>query len=210
MVFMSDSCRAAALAKDVGLETGLHLNFSLPFDGPTPSPRLLEFQRPIVAYLRRGKWPQVVYNPFLKQNFEYVYKAQFDEYCHLYNKTPDKIDGHNHMHLCMNMMVTRLCPVGQRMRRTFSFRPGEKPLINRLYRKWLDRRLLRYYSCADFFFSIEPIQDHTRLGNILSLAGSFDVELMVHPAYKDHYGFLMSPIYRTLISSVPLGTYRML
>jgi predicted glycoside hydrolase/deacetylase ChbG (UPF0249 family) len=210
MVFMADSRRAAELATAAGLETGLHLNLSLPFDGPGLSSGLLGQHLPLVKYYRRSKWAQVLYNPLLKKKLEYVFKAQYDEYIRLYGSEPAKIDGHHHMHLCMNMIVGRVMPQGCRVRRNFSFEPHEKDIFNRTYRRLIDACLTRRYSCADFFFSIEPVHDSRRLERIIRLGLISDVEIMTHPIRAEEHDYLMSAQYRELIAAVPQGTYSML
>lgn len=210
MVFMSDSRHAAESATAVGMETGLHLNFDLPFDSPETPPRLLERHSRIVKYFRSGKWSQIIYNPFLKKDFDYVFKAQFEEYCRLFGKEPVKIDGHHHRHLCMNMLIDHVMPPGLRLRRNFSFERGEKGIVNRIYRRLVDKWLVRRYYCTDTFYSIEPIGDDARLAKILSRAHNSAVELMVHPAVTEQHQYLMSAKFQALIMAVPKGNYRML
>ena len=210
MVFMIDSQHAAELATTVGLETGLHLNLSLPFDGPKIPPRLWEHHVSVGRYLRFGQWAQVMYNPFLKDKFNYIFKAQYDEYCRLFGREPAKIDGHHHMHLCMNMIADRIIPPGRRVRRNFSFGPGEKTIFNRSYRRLIDLWLVRHYFCTDSFFSIEPVADHKRIEKIVRIAYSSNVELEVHPEKTEQYEYLMNAHYRDLIAAVPKGPYRML
>jgi len=210
MVFMADSQRAAELVKAAGLETGLHLNLTLPFDGPGLSSRLVGHHLPLVDYYRRSKWAQILYNPLLRKKLDYVFKAQYDEYHRLLGSEPAKIDGHHHMHLCINMIVDRIIPQGCRVRRNFSFEPHEKDIINRTYRRLIDAWLIRRYCCTDSFFSIEPVHDSQRLERIIRLGCSSNVEIMVHPAKTEEYNYLMSPEYRNLIAAVPKGTYRRL
>lgn len=199
MVFMADSERAAALALNDGLPTGLHLNLTLAFDAAGTPPVLNSHHQYITTYLRKNKYAFLFYNPSLQKHFDYVYKAQFDEYVRLYNATPRHIDGHHHMHLCMNMLFGDLFPRGSRVRRNFSFARGEKSLFNRLYRSMIDQCLLRRYRCTDFFFSIAPISSD-RLRRIVDLSTSADVELMVHPERKEEYDYLVSEEYRNVIS----------
>jgi len=209
MVFMADSSRAAELVAAVGLETGLHLNLTLPFDGPEPPPLLVEYHLSLVKYYRRSKWAQVLYNPFLKKKLEYVFKAQYDEYRRLFGSEPAKIDGHHHMHLCINMVMDYIIPRGLRVRRNLSFEPHEKDIINRTYRRLIDAWLIRRYCCTDSFFSIEPVHDPQRLERIVRLGWSSDVEIMVHAEKAEQYSYLMSSEYRNLIAAIPKGTYRM-
>src|SRR5438876_844122 len=65
MMFMKDSERAAALAKDNELNVGLHINFSEPFTGAGQPPEVAKNHERIVRYLTRNKYAQLIYNPFL-------------------------------------------------------------------------------------------------------------------------------------------------
>jgi hypothetical protein len=88
--------------------------------------------------------------------------------------------------------VDALIPAGQRVRRSFSFWPGEKSVINRAYRSLVDRQLARRYRLTDFFFSLLQCLKTERLGRVTELARIANVELMTHPAVVDEYAFLMS------------------
>ena len=63
MVFMEDSERAAALAKEVNIDVGLHLNFSEPFSGNPDAATLVNSHRKICSFLTRNKYAQLLYNP---------------------------------------------------------------------------------------------------------------------------------------------------
>lgn len=210
MVYMSDSERAAALAADGGLETGLHLNLDLPFDGPAPPGRLREHHGRIVAYLRRDKWKQLIFNPALRGSFRYVCQAQHEEYGRLFGRAPVKVDGHDHMHLCMNMVVDGLIPRGQRVRRNLTFIRGQRHFANRLYRRMVDAWLVRRYVCTDAFFAIDPVSDLRRQEMIVRQARPLNVELMVHPGLREEYEHLLSQDFGALIRDIPLGTYSLL
>jgi len=210
MVFMSDSERAAGAAAAAGLETGLHLNLDLPFDGPGVTTPLRDRHRRVFEYLRGGKWTQLIYNPLLKNAFRYVFQAQYDEYVRLFGQEPTKIDGHDHMHLCMNMVADRIIPRGKRVRRNLTFTRGQRNFVNRLYRRLVDAWLVRRYICSDAFFAIDPVWNLPRQEKIIRLALSRDVELMVHPGLREEYEYLLSPAYEVLIQNIPLGTYSML
>jgi len=157
MVFMEDSARAAALARERGVDVGLHLNFTTPFSAPDCPPRLVEHQQRLHRYLRSNRLAQVVYHPGLAGSFKYVVAAQLEEFRRLYGAEPDRIDGHHHMHLCANVFLGELMPAGTLVRRNFSFAPGEKSWINRFYRKSLDRRLKRRHRLvSDLSFWMMP------------------------------------------------------
>jgi hypothetical protein len=73
--------------------------------------------------------PQLLYNPFLRETFASSYRAQVEEFMRLFEKLPSHIDGHHHMHLCANLLLSKSIPAGMRLGRNFSFWPGEKGFL---------------------------------------------------------------------------------
>jgi hypothetical protein len=191
MVFMEDSDRAAAIARERDIDAGLHLNFTSPFTAGTCPGTLAEHQRRTAAYLRRHRLAQLVFNPTLVKSFEYVVAAQIDEFRRLYGADPVRLDGHHHMHLCANVLLAGLLPGGTVVRRNFSFQPGEKGTLNRTYRRLVDDRLSRRHHLADYFFSLAPLGPPARLERIFSLARHHVIELETHPVNQDEYRFFM-------------------
>jgi chitin disaccharide deacetylase len=203
MVFMEDSERAAAMAREHGIDAGLHLNFTSPFTSSQCPTRLARQQRRITAYLRAHRMAQLVFNPMLMKSFDYVVRAQVDEFRRLYGANPARIDGHHHMHLCANVVLQGLLPTGTVVRRNFSFRAGEKGIVNRTYRHLLDRALARRHPMVDHLFSIEPLNPPERLQRIFSLAQREVVELETHPINPGEYAFLTSAEFPRAIGTVP-------
>jgi predicted glycoside hydrolase/deacetylase ChbG (UPF0249 family) len=189
MVFMEGSERAAALARQKGIDVGLHLNFTTPFSGPGIPTRLSEHQHRLSRYLLKRRLNQGVYHPALAASFEYVVKVQCEEFSRLYGEEATRIDGHHHMHLCANVLFGGLLPAGTIVRRNCSFASGEKRLANRLYRKIMDRVLARRHPVVDLFFSLCPL-DQSRLDRIFGFAGHSVVELETHPTNSEEYRFL--------------------
>ncbi len=190
MVFMKDSERSAAVAWERGIDAGLHLNLTTPFSSLRYPAGLAERQRNVAAYLRRNRFAQVVFNPLLAKSFEYVVRAQIDEYGRLYGALPERIDGHHHMHLCANVIWGGLLPSGTTVRRNFSFQPGEKSLWNRLYRQAVDFHLARSHRMTDYFLSLVPFDPRSRLQQAFSLARQHVVELETHLVNAHEYRFL--------------------
>ena len=195
MVFMRDSERAAEVANGLGMDVGLHLNFSQGFTAPGAGTRLQASHERVVRFLTASKYAVVVYNPFLRQQFRDVIEGQIDEFARLYGRQPSHIDGHHHQHLCSNVVIDRIIPAGPRVRRSFSFWPGEKSVFNRGYRSLVDRALARRYQMADFFFSLEQCLETDRLSRVFHLAETATVELMTHPMNATEYRYLMSDEY---------------
>jgi hypothetical protein len=189
MVFMEDSERAAGLAKQSGIDAGLHLNFTTPLSAANCPTRLLERQREIADHLLRHPLARVVYHPGLAHSFEYVVAAQLNEFCRLYGRPPARIDGHHHQHLCGNVLFAGLMPHGTIVRRNFFFQTGEKSFFNRFYRRFIDRLLARRHPLVDFLFLLPPIEPD-RLRYICSLASRYVVELETHPVKPNEYRFL--------------------
>jgi len=207
MVFMEDSERAASLALETALEMGLHLNFTVPFSASNIPLKLREHQNKVVSYLTKHKIFQAIYNPLLANSFDFVFLSQQEEFMRLYGRVPDYYNGHHHMHLCANVLGSRMIPKGARVRRTFTFNQGEKNPFNRLYRHILDICISRRFISTDCFFSILPLQDHERLQKIFNRAAYDNVEIEVHPENAEEIEFLLSDQYQHLIDSVPIGCF---
>ena len=190
MVFMEDSERAAAIARERGIDAGLHLNLTTLFSAPGSPTRLIEHQQQLSRHLRWHRLAQVIFHPGLTGSFKYVVAAQLDEFRRLYGADPGRIDGHHHMHLCANVLLQGLLPPGTIVRRNCTFEPGEKTPLNRLYRQVVDRMLARRHRLTDFLFSLPPLEPSGRLQHIFSLARQFIVELETHPVNPDEYRFL--------------------
>lgn len=189
MVFMEDSERAAAIARDQGLDAGLHLNLTCGFSAPCCSPALREHQQRLARYLLKHPFARAVFHPGLVGSFEYVVAAQREEFHRLYGIEPDHIDGHHHMHLCANVLLSGLLAAGAKVRRHFSWERGEKRVRNSLFRYTTRLMLGRRHPQADYFFSLPPLEP-ARLDYIFSLAHRFVVELETHPVNDREYQFL--------------------
>ena len=189
MVFMHDSRRGAMMAEEAVLEVGLHLNLIEDFTGENVNQSLREHHRRVISYLGGRKINQVLYNPFLRSSFEYVFKCQWEEFHRCTARTPA---GSMATITCIS---ARMCWLrgkfrGLHVRRNFTFGPSEKGVINRTYRQMVDKWLLARFQCADFFFSVIPL-DTARLRHLIMLSRDADVELMVHPGVGVEREFLL-------------------
>lgn len=190
MVFMEDSERAADLALQHGIDAGLHLNLTAPFHAPQGSSQLAEHQRKVAQFLTANRFAFMLYHPGLANSFEYVVKAQLEEFRRLYGAPAVRVDGHHHMHLSTNVVLQKLLPDNIIVRRNFTFGPGEKGYFNRLYRRRLDMRLACRHRITDYFFDIRPLEP-SRLARIVALSARFTVEVETHPVRQDEYRFLI-------------------
>jgi len=207
MVFMKDSERSAEVALEANLDVGLHVNFTLGFDGPVQMGPLIEKHRRISQFLLGSKYNLIFYNPLLRNEFYYVYRSQYEEFLRLYNKQPGHINGHHHMHFCANMFFGGIIQAGEKVRRNFTFVPGEKIFLNRLYRRIIDKWITKKHITTDFFFSISPLQSKYRILRILELSKTSNVELLVHPELVKEYDYLMSDEFLEIISDLEKVSY---
>jgi len=119
----------------------------------------------------------------------------------LYGRVPSRLDGHQHIHLCTNMVVDGLIPAGARVRRNLSFAAGEKSFVNRYYRRLVDRALAKRYHIGDFLFSLSQQCSISQLRRVAELAESYDVELVAHPQVNAEFETLLSDEFATSIST---------
>jgi len=207
MVFMADSERGAELARDNQLDVGLHLNFAEGFTATKYPGMLGECQGRLVRFLMRNRYSQLLYNPLLRKAFAYSCQAQSAEFVRLFGKAPSHIDGHHHMHLCANLLLSNMIPAGMRMRRNFSFWPGEKSFLNRAYRGLVDRRLSRRYRLTHYFFDLTQCIEQKKLDRVVALAKSNNVELMTHPVVQLEADYLLSDDFRVMVERLNVGGY---
>ena len=209
MVFMSDSERAARLARSAGLDVGLHLNFTEPFTAPGCAATVANSQKRLGRFLRRHRYAPLAYHPALRTHFTDSYHAQAAEFRRLCRgMSPSHVNGHHHMHLCTNMLLSRLVPRGTAMRRSFSFWPREKSWLNRSYRAWVDRWLALRYRVPDYFFDLFQSLHLGRLNRALTLARTAVVEIMTHPIVPSESDFLLSEKFVDAVRPLAIGSYR--
>jgi chitin disaccharide deacetylase len=208
MVFMEDSERAAQLARKSPIDIGLHLNFSEKFSDPRCDQVVRAAHERIIRFLRKGRMTFLVYNPLLHNQFKSAFQSQFDEFVRLFGRCPSHFDGHHHMHLCSNSLLGGLIPVGEGVRRNFSFRRGEKGRLNRMYRSVSDWWLLRKHQSTDYLFSLPECLRFRRCDRVFDLAKTSNVELEVHPELDEDFEVLMSNAFLESVSSLKTGTYR--
>ena len=146
-----------------------------------------------------------MFHPGMMRSFESVMMAQRDEYARLYGAEPVRVDGHHHMHLCANILMGGLLPAGTVVRRSFSFFPGEKGLLNRAYRRVIDQILTRRHRTTDFFL-IQPLFPPERLQGKCALARKYSVEIGPHPYKPDEYEFLMGNEFFSHTGGIPIAS----
>jgi predicted glycoside hydrolase/deacetylase ChbG (UPF0249 family) len=208
MVFMADSERAAALARETDLEVGLHLNLTEAFTGTGLDQAIHRQHARVARYLNCHRFAQALFNPLLTKAFRLMVESQWAEFERLYGRPPDFVNGHHHMHLSANVLGQKLLPAQSRLRGPFTFKAGEKGRINRWYRSRIARRLSNKFITPDCLFNIEPITNADRLRSIASQAMSADVELEVHPEEIEQHQFLLNDNFHQLLAGVELRAFK--
>ena len=210
MVFMEDSERAAELAKEHEVDVGLHLNLSQRYNGRQPSAAAADAHERIVRFMTKSKYAVLLYRPGLRKYFREVFQSQFDEFVRLYGKQPSHVDGHQHRHLCANVLLGNVIPNGAKVRRNFSFSPGDKSLLNRACRSLMDRCLARRYRLTDHFFSLGQCLKANRMPRVVETARTGNVELMTHPIHAEEKNWLLSDAFPGTTEGLRLAPYAQL
>jgi len=209
MVFMQDSERAADLANELNADVGLHLNFCEPWTNRAVPTWLRAYHESLVTFFNSSRYAFLIYKPSLRRAFDAVYQAEVDQFARIYRRPPSHIDGHRHLHLCANMLIDGVIPLGSSVRRNFTFARGEKALLNRTYRWVVDKFLRRNYELTDYFFSLERCLngEGKSVHRVAELAKHASVEVMTHPRNSSEFQYLDGEGYQAVLGRVAKGTY---
>jgi len=207
MVFMEDSERAADVARERGIDAGLHLNLDTPFSKVPVSSSLVEHQTRLARFLR-NPFSRPFFHPRLVRSFEYVVSSQLTEYERLYCAPPRRIDGHHHMHLAANVLFSRLLPLGTILRPHFSREQGEKRIRNSIFRCYTKLMLPRSHRTVDGLFALPPVEPK-RLRNIFSRSRAITIEVETHPTNPVEFEFLTGGALFQLLGDIPLSRHHL-
>lgn len=210
MVYMSDSVRAANLAASGREPVGLHLNLTEAFTDPVcPEPVRARQQR-LVRYFAGPEWRMWGFSPRLFTLVEACIADQLEVFRDLYGREPTHIDGHEHVHQSLGVMFARSLPSGASMRPSLTFLPGEKSIVNRLTRMFVNRLMRVRFRLPRYLFDLREI--HPALGGAglerkLHLAHRETVEVMTHPGKPDERAILLDDSWASLLRGRRLGAY---
>jgi predicted glycoside hydrolase/deacetylase ChbG (UPF0249 family) len=207
MVFMEDSMRAAELARQHNVDAGLHLNLNERYSGPVSSNADAAAHERVMRFMKKTKFAVMLYHPLLRRDFRAVFQSQWDEFVRLFGKEPSHIDGHQHRHLCANMLLDGIMPRGVKVRRNFSFWPGEKSALNRGYRRMVDEWLARRYVLTDYLFNLAECMSPEKLKRLLDLSRSSWVELETHARLEKEFSFLNSKQFQAALETIKIAGY---
>jgi len=212
MVWMTDSDRAAALAREAGLPTGLHLNLVEPYSASNVPPDVRAWQAAVAAHYGRGgsRIRAHVYDPRLRRPVERVIADQLARYRELYGAEPTHVDGHHHSHLIPTALMSSALPRGLRARRAFTFLGDERPAPSRAVRRVRNALIARRFHTTDWLFDLSELHPRlggTRLEDKLELARSASVEVMAHPGIRDECELLVSEDWSRAVAGLRQGSF---
>jgi predicted glycoside hydrolase/deacetylase ChbG (UPF0249 family) len=117
MVHMQDSARAARLARQRELPTGLHLNLTTPFTASGVPPAVAARQEALCRHFakRRRRWLPA---PRRRELIAAAIADQLAEYRRLFRRPPTHVDGHEHIQACPAVFASRALTVNALRPRT--------------------------------------------------------------------------------------------
>jgi chitin disaccharide deacetylase len=210
MMWMADSERAPALAAELAIPVGLHLNLMEPFSAAAVPDAVRSRQGRVVAKYRSGFVPRWDPRRGALATVEGSVDEQMREFRDRYGE-PTHVDGHQHGHLALGPLMALDAGPVDALRPSFTFARGQKSPPNRALRGLLNVWIGRHFRTVRSFHSIRTL--HPRFGGsglpeALAEARAADVEIMVHPGLADEFDLLMSAEWMDSIGAVGLGDYR--
>jgi predicted glycoside hydrolase/deacetylase ChbG (UPF0249 family) len=207
LVYMADADRGAELARDVGLDVGLHLNLTEPYaDSSAPGSarerQLRLTQRFSGRGLRLMRW---IYDPLLRSDVEDCIADQIERFQLLYGRSPSHFDGHRHVHMCPNVALARTLPPTAKLRRSLRVSTGSAApvAVLRAARNGLvDRRFVT----TDRLVELARLEtDHA--ARAVLMAGDGSIEVLCHPAFAEELEILMSEWWARVMDECHLGSF---
>ncbi len=207
MVYMSDSERAASIAKSRELPVGLHLNLTQPFEDPGTPQAVRERQAAAARRFAASRVQRLSYNPFLSSLVRACIDDQLECFRALYGREPTHIDGHNHAHLSPTVLLA--LPAATRTR------TAESPMNTRpspgALPRWARGAFIAWrYTTTDRFLAIDRLgsSPSTReIDRLLAPADRASLEIMTHPDRERDHRLLMSEQWRAALKARTLGSF---
>jgi chitin disaccharide deacetylase len=207
MVYMSDSERAASIAKSRELPVGLHLNITQPFEDPATPRAVRERQASVARSFAGSRVQRLSYNPFLSHLVRACIDDQLECFRALYDRDPTHIDGHNHAHLSPTVLLS--LPAATRTRTAESPARGT-PSPGALLRRARGGFISRRYITTDRFVAIDRLgssPSEQEIDRLLAPADRSSLEIMTHPDRERDHRLLISEQWRAALKARTLGSF---
>jgi predicted glycoside hydrolase/deacetylase ChbG (UPF0249 family) len=198
MVYMRDSARAASIASAAELPVGLHVNLTEPYSDAEAPDDVRALQARVAARVggRAARLRRWIYDPSVRGDVDRCIRNQLDCFRRLYGAPPTHVDGHTHVQLAPNVLLSAALADVARMRPALDRRGVLLALPRAARRIMLERRFATTDHCFDF-------ADRERA---VTFANGGSLELVTHPALRDLEA-LRSHRWRELVAGLPTGSY---
>jgi hypothetical protein len=200
MVWMRDSDRAAAVARELGLPLGLHLNFSVEFAAPSVPASVRSRHSKLVEHFGRAGDRGSAPSPAGALVVRDAVRDQLERLAEIYGE-PTHVDGHHHVHL--EAGVLDAIPARFPVRPPLSTPDGVGGVGPSPRQAVPGRRSPRWA------FAVQCV--HPGLGGtgapVLALAGRDAVEVMTHPSHEGELTALLGDAWRELLEGLRMGSY---
>jgi predicted glycoside hydrolase/deacetylase ChbG (UPF0249 family) len=201
MVGMRDTERAAGLARERGLPTGLHLNLTLPFADPAVPPGARERQRRLTEAFGRESWLEGGGRDIDSLLIADAIEDQLERFREGFGE-PTHLDGHHHVHV--HPAVLEQLPPELLIRPILS-----PPARARAEPSARLRDLRRRAAGPDLCFALGHV--HPALGGdglqALEHARERSLEIMAHPQQERERLALESEEWRRALATFAVGSY---
>lgn len=208
LVWMSDSDRAATLALECGLPVRLHLNLTDPFTHPAVPDDVRRRQSRLTRHFARSHLAYWICSPLRQSTIERCIEDQIEAFAQLYGEAPRELDGHRHVHTCLNVLLARSLGGIEAVRGTFTFLSEEKGPANRALRRLINGLLRRRFRSTHQFTSLRTVDSQLgghSLAKTVADARTKSVEVMTHPGVQDECEFLLSDEWLRLVEGAEPG-----
>jgi predicted glycoside hydrolase/deacetylase ChbG (UPF0249 family) len=202
MVYMEDSRRAAEIARSQGMPVGLHLNVSETLTAPDVPPAVRERHARLVRIFWRMQLMRWVYVPGIQRLVSACVEDQYQAFLSTYGHEPTHWDGHHFLHLCPNVLVTPRFRAVDKVRKSLTFRPGERSALNRAIRTMQNTFIERGHQTADHVWLLTAATAHHD-----GVRPGARVEAIVHPELPQQRAILESDKWASVLSDFKLGSY---
>jgi predicted glycoside hydrolase/deacetylase ChbG (UPF0249 family) len=207
LLHMADSRRAAELALESGIPTGLHLNLTDPLDGlevpgPVRDRHAAACRLFADGHLRMRSW---TYDPRIETVVVDAIRDQLEGFRAAFGRAPTHVDGHNHVQVCPN--VVRATPLrGYKLRNALWAWPSTRTAMGLL--RAARRRLTAFnHLTPRYFFDIAELESGGSIGERVDRSRSSSVEMMCHPGFGHELRTLTSAAWKDAIADLPVGSY---
>jgi predicted glycoside hydrolase/deacetylase ChbG (UPF0249 family) len=208
MVFMQDTTRAAALAREHGLPLGLHLNLTSVFSDPAAPSGARSRQARIARYFSR-RVTRHAYDPRMTRVVADCVRDQLEAFLAAFGREPTHFDGHQHIHVCPTVAVSRPLAAIRKARPAYTFARDERGSLKRAFHAAQNGLLRRRFRTPTAFLGLEDV--HPDLGGKglqrLAIARHDPMEIMTHPPRPAQRAALLGSAWGDVLKGYHTGTY---